>query len=67
VNVEALAAMRTKQVEEYLDRAKIDYVIDWEGVIDGLMPRAMKSGEWVRCPLPVGNKESVCVMRKSAR
>lgn len=67
VNVEALAAIRTKQIEEYLDRARIDYVIDWEGVIDGLMPRAMKSGEWVRCPLPVGNKESVCVMRKGAR
>ena len=67
VNVEALAAIRKKQIEEYLDRARIDYVIDWEGVIDGLMPRAMKSGEWVRCPLPVGNKETVCVMRKSAR
>ncbi|MBX9741515.1 MAG: hypothetical protein K2X62_15680 [Beijerinckiaceae bacterium] len=67
VNVEALAAIRKKQIEEYLDRARVDYVIDWEGVIDGLMPRAMKSGEWVRCPLPVGNKETVCVMRKSVR
>jgi hypothetical protein len=24
----------------------------------------MKSGEWIRCPLPVGNKETICVMRK---
>lgn len=64
VNVDALAAMRAKRVEEYVDAERIDYVIDWEGVIDGLMPRAMKSGEWVRCPLPVGNKETICVMRK---
>lgn len=64
VNVDALAAMRAKRVEEYVDRAGIDYVIDWAGVIDGLMPRAMTSGEWVRCPLPVGNKETICVMRK---
>ncbi|MFN3889851.1 MAG: hypothetical protein ACK4MV_05580 [Beijerinckiaceae bacterium] len=64
VNVDALAAMRARRVEEYVDRERIDYVIDWEGVIDGLMPRAMQSGEWVRCPLPVGNAETVCVMRK---
>jgi hypothetical protein len=64
VNVDALAAMRTKTVEEYVDSERINYVIDWEGVIDGLMPRAMKSGAWERCPLPVGNKETVCVMRK---
>lgn len=64
VNVGALAAMRAKNVEEYVDRERIDYVIDWEGVIEGLMPRAMKSGEWVRCPVPVGNKETICVMRK---
>ena len=64
VNVDALAAMREKRVEEYVDAERIDYVIDWQGVIEGLMPRAMKSGEWVRCPLPVGNKETICVMRK---
>lgn len=64
VNVEALKALRAKQIEEYLDRARIDYVIDWEGVIEGLMPRAMQSGQWVRCPLPVGNKETICVMRR---
>lgn len=64
VNVDALAAMRTKRVEEYVDEERIDYVIDWAGVIEGLMPRAMKSGDWVRCPLPVGNKETICVMRK---
>jgi len=39
-------------------------VIDWQGVIEGLMPRAMQSGQWTRCPLPVGNKETICVMRK---
>ncbi|MDP2357322.1 MAG: hypothetical protein Q8M31_14835 [Beijerinckiaceae bacterium] len=64
VNVGALAAMREKRVEEYVDAERIDYVIDWQGVIEGLMPRAMKSGEWIRCPLPVGNKETICVMRK---
>ena len=64
VNVDALAAMREKRVEEYVDAERIDYVIDWQGVIEGLMPRAMKSGEWIRCPLPVGNKETICVMRK---
>ncbi len=64
VNVEALAAMRAKRVEEYLDTAGIDFVIDWEGVIYGLMPRAMASGAWERCPLPVGNKETICVRRK---
>lgn len=64
VNVDALKAMRNKRVEEYVDAEGIDYVIDWQGVIEGLMPRAMKSGEWVRCPLPVGNKETICVMRK---
>lgn len=64
VNVDALAAMRDKRVDEYVDEEHIDYVIDWEGVIEGLMPRAMKSGDWVRCPLPVGNKETICVMRK---
>ena len=64
VNVDALAAMRAKRVEEYIDAERIDYVIDWEGVIEGLMPRAMASGEWVRCPLTVGNKETICVMRK---
>lgn len=64
VNVDALAAMRAKRVEEYLDRERIDYVIDWEGVIEGLMPRAMASGNWERCPLPVNNKETICVRRK---
>lgn len=64
VNVDALTAMREKRVEEYVDAERIDYVIDWQGVIEGLMPRAMKSGEWIRCPLPVGNKETICVMRK---
>jgi hypothetical protein len=64
VNVGALAAIRAKRIEDYIDRERIDYVIDWEGVIDGLMPHAMQSDEWVRCPLPVGNKETICVMRK---
>ncbi len=64
VNVDALAAMREKRVEEYVDAERIDYVIDWQGVIEGLMPRAMQSGQWTRCPLPVGNKETICVMRK---
>lgn len=63
VNVAALAAMRAKRVEDYVDRAGIDYVIDWEGVITGLMPGAVESGAWVRCPLPVGNTETICVMR----
>ena len=64
VNQAALLALREKRVEEYLDRAGIDYVIDWEGVIKGLMPRAMESGQWVRCPRPVGNLETICVMRR---
>lgn len=66
VNVAALAAMRAKNVEAYLDAAKIDYVIDWQGVIEGLMPRAMASGQWERCPIPVGNKETICVRRIGA-
>lgn len=63
VNKAALVAMREKKVEEYLDAARIEYVLDWQGVIGGLMPRAMASGHWRRCPKPVGNLETVCVMR----
>lgn len=64
VNVEALEAMRTKTVEAYLDRARIDYVVDWEGVVLGLTGEAVPSGRWVRCPEPVGNSLTVCFMRK---
>ncbi|HEY8580264.1 MAG TPA: hypothetical protein VIL72_10290 [Beijerinckiaceae bacterium] len=67
VNLDALQAMRDKQVEAYVDRAGIDYVIDWEGVIRGLMPGAMESGRWVRCADPVGNAETICVRRATPR
>jgi hypothetical protein len=64
VNSAALIAMREKRVEEYLDAARIDYVLDWKGVIEGLIPRAMSSGTWEPCPKPVGNLETICIMRR---
>jgi hypothetical protein len=65
VNHAALVAMREKRVEEYLDAAQITYVLDWRGVLEGLIPRAMASGDWTPCPKPVGNLETICIMRRA--
>jgi hypothetical protein len=65
VNSAALAAMREKRVEEYLDAEQISYVIDWRGVLEGLIPRAMAFGDWAPCPKPVGNLETICIMRRA--
>lgn len=67
VNQPALLALRDKRIEDYLDAEKIDYVIDWAGVIEGLMPRAYPNGDWVKCPKPVNNLETICVMRRGAK
>lgn len=64
LNRAALTALREKRVEDYVDAAGIDYVVDWAGVIDGLMPGALSSGRWLRCPKPVHNLETICIMRR---
>jgi hypothetical protein len=63
VNNDALVAMREKRVDEYLEAAQITHVVDWRGVLEGLIPRTMASGDWAPCPKPVGNLETICIMR----
>jgi hypothetical protein len=63
VNVAALRAMRERRVEQYLDEAGIDFVVDWRGVIEGLLPGALASGRWSICPADVGARETICIMR----
>lgn len=63
VNADALKALRDKQVAAYLDRAGVDYVVDWQGVIEGLIPGVLSDGRWTRCPADPRNDLSICIMR----
>jgi hypothetical protein len=66
INQDALEAMRDGRIEDYVERSGIQYVVDWEGVILGLMPNALPSGRWVRCAAAVGNLETICIRRAEA-
>ena len=64
LNGPALQATRKHALPEFLDREGVDVLIDWPSLIRLNLPPDYLARFWEPCPVPVGQTESVCFMRK---
>ncbi len=64
LNGPALQATRRHALPQFIDREGIDVLVDWPSLIHVNLPDDYLSRSWVPCPAPVGQTESICLMRK---
>ena len=64
LNGPALVATRKHALPEFLDSEGVDVVIDWPSLIYLNLPPEYLARSWTACPVPVGQTESICIMRK---
>ena len=65
VNSDALDALRKGQINSYIMERGIDFVVDWDGIIqEMLLKEASDRKIWERCKEDIPNGASICI-RKS--
>ena len=65
LNGPALQATRHHDLPGFLDREGVDVLIDWPSLIYLNLPTDYLARSWVKCPIPVGQAETVCLVRKN--
>jgi len=63
IDVSALHHLRSGTMSQYLDRERIDVVIDWPSYIYGNLDREYLDGQWVPRPTGLAPRRSVCLVR----
>ena len=64
MNPEALTAAASHALPAYLDRADIQYLVDWPSVIDDALPADYLRARWQPCPQQVPGDASICLARR---
>ena len=64
LNGPALKATRKHALPEFLDSEGVNVIIDWPSLIYLNLPPDYLARSWTPCPVPVGQTESICIMRK---
>ncbi len=65
MNDEALHADGQHRLDEYLDRSRIDVLVDWEALMRYHLPASYLAAKWQPCPQPMPISNSVCYVRKA--
>jgi hypothetical protein len=66
LNLDALNAAAAHRMDEYLDRAGIDVLVDWSDYITQNLPADYLAREWEPCPQPMYPGGGSCFVRRSA-
>lgn len=65
INKDALLALRQNKLDEFVDKEKIDVLIDWPSVISSAFDSAYLKEKWIEYNQSIGNDISVCLVRKN--
>ena len=63
MNDDALRADQVHQLDAYLDRSKINVLIDWESLMRYHLPADYLAAKWKPCPQPMPVPDSTCFVR----
>jgi hypothetical protein len=64
VNHEANFYLRKGSMQQYIDREKINVIIDWRRIIENFLPEKYLMDYWEPCEIPIDNGLSICLIRK---
>jgi len=63
INADALAAAAEARLPQYVDARRIDYLVDWPGIL-AILPRLYLQGQWNPCARPTPDPMVECLVRR---